>query len=254
MKAMVLAAGKGERLGSATRGLPKVMLPVAGRPILEHNLLYLKRAGVRQVVINLHHAPDVIRSYLKKHKNFRLTVRFSHEPRLLGTAGAVKKVEAAFRGEPFLVLYGDNLIDFDIARLRGEHEASGARVTMGVFNPRETRSSGLAAGLIRTDADGRVTAFVEKRGNSRVPADGWANAGLYLVSPAVLRHIPAGRKVDFARDVFPRLIARGERLQAVSGASYVLACDTVAALRRTRRLAGRLLAGRKKILERAHAT
>ncbi len=248
MKAMVLAAGKGERLGRASRGLPKVMLPVAGRPILEHNLLYLKRAGVRDVIVNLHHEPDAIRSFLKKRKNFGLAIRFSFESRLLGTAGAVKKVERHLRGAPFLVLYGDNLVDFDLERMSREHRASGAAVTLAVFNPRQTVYSGLAAGLVRTDPRGRISAFVEKRGNARVPADSWASAGVYVVSPAVLPYIPAGSPVDFAHDVFPRLLTLGESLQVLSGASYVLASDTVAALRRTRLLAPRLLAGGKKAL------
>jgi NDP-sugar pyrophosphorylase family protein len=244
MKAMLLAAGMGTRLGATKGVLPKVLLPVEGRPILEHNLRYLKAHGVRDVVVNVHRGAGRIRQHLSARRNYGMHIQISHEKKLLGTAGAVKKMQSFFSEGPFLVLYGDNLMDFDIAQLRRRHLRSRAFATVGVYSPRRTISCDIAAGLIR-HSRGRIKKIIEKRGNRRVRKGVWVNAGIYVLSCEIFQHIPFGRSYDFSRDVFPRLLRKKVRMMAAEGASYVLASDTRESLKKTRGLAKRCITKRR---------
>jgi len=206
----------------------------------------LKRAGIKEIAINLFHRPDVIRRFLAVKKDFGLRIRFSPESRLLGTAGAVKKMERFFRAGDFLVLYGDNLMDFDICRLVAAHQRSGAAVTMGVFQPGRTEWSGVAAGLVEADPSGRVVHFLERRGNRAVSGRYWVNAGIYIVSPVVLKLISERKKCDFGKDIFPLLLRKKRRLQIVNGAHYVLASDDLKSFHQTQDVAKRYLMPKAK--------
>ena len=236
MKVMLLAAGKSERLRGLNRGLPKVLIPVLGRPILEHNLRYLKGSGIRQVMVNLHYHADEVSEFINRRKDWGLSIAFSREEELLGTAGAVKKAERYFGKSPFLVMYGDNLTDFDIRKLFAAHRRTKALVTLGVYDPKKTAWSGIAAGLVRVKG-GKVAGFAEKKSNRQVPGGNWVNAGILVASPGIFRYIPAKRPYDFARDLFPRLMKKKRVIGATDGASYVLASDNRQALQKTRRLA-----------------
>ena len=110
MKAVLLAAGKGERLKPLTENLPKVMISINGKPILEYHIEMLANAGTTDVFINLHHLPEKIMEYFKDGKKWGLKIQYSYEPEILGTAGAVKKLEKELRPGPFLVIYGDNFL------------------------------------------------------------------------------------------------------------------------------------------------
>ena len=123
MNAMLLAAGEGTRLPQARRFGSKVLVPVQGKPILEWNLLFLKRAKIRKVVINVCTGKAKILAFLKKKRFLGLEIALSFEDRPLGTAGGVKKAEKLLGRKDFLVLYGDNLCDFDISKLRRVHPA-----------------------------------------------------------------------------------------------------------------------------------
>ncbi len=237
MKAMLLAAGKSERLKGFSEGAPKVMLEVAGRPILEHNLRYLKKHGVTDVVINLHYRPQVIRNFIRKNKGFGLRVHFSMEKKLCGTAGGVKKARRFLGNSSFFVMYGDNIMDFDLRAMRQFHKKKKSSLTLAVYNPLKTDWSGVAAGLIRLSGDKKILAFEEVRGNKSVASNRWVNAGLILMSPAVLKEIPEKGAFDFSRDLFPAWLQSGRSLFGYTGAHYVLASDTVPAWRKTNRLA-----------------
>lgn len=240
MKAIVLAAGKGTRLPQSGFFGAKVLVPVAGRPLLEWNLLLLKRAGIRQVVINLSEETKNVYAFLKRKNFFGLQIKISEEKTPLGTAGGVKQAQELIGGKDFLVVYGDNLSDFDIKKLTRFHKKSKAIATLGVFNPRQTKHSGILAGFVQVDSGGVVRKFVEKRSNREIPSDGYVNAGIGAFSPKIFNAIPDKCVYDFARDVFPKLLSAKKKLCAVEGAHYVLASDTPETLRRTRRIAARL--------------
>lgn len=112
MKAMILAAGLGTRLRPLTKGKPKCLIPLAGRPLIEWTLRWLRKAGIGECMINLHYLPDKVRNLVGDGSQYGLRVYYSHEPELLGTAGAVKKVSDFF-DSPFYVVYSDNFSQWD---------------------------------------------------------------------------------------------------------------------------------------------
>jgi NDP-sugar pyrophosphorylase family protein len=177
-------------------------------PHLSHTLFMLRAAGIREVVINLHHRPERIIEALGDGSRWGVSITYSHEERLLGTAGAIKRAEAHF-GAPFLVLYGDNLFDVDLLSLIRLHATSGAHCTLGLHRAPDPT----AAGLVETEADGRVVRFREKPPREQVTTE-WANAGLYVLEPWLLADIPADTAVDFGHDLFPQWIDAGVRMYA----------------------------------------
>ena len=216
MKAFILAAGLGTRLRSLGLNLPKVMVPIGGKPLLQHHIELLRRQGVGEFIINLHHLSERITSYFSDGGAFGVKITYSLEPELLGTAGAVKKMEAELRGSTFLLLYGDNLCRFDVTTLAEFHCAHRALATIGLWESPEPWTGG----VVETDADGRVLRFVEKPDRKEVSTN-LINAGIYLLEPAVLDAIPAGKFCDFGRDLFPKLLTQGKDLYAMKPNAYV---------------------------------
>lgn len=205
-RAMVLAAGLGSRLRPLTDAVPKPMLPVRGKPLLEHHVEALAAAGIREIVINLHHLPDVIVDHFGDGQGWGVRITYSHEPELLGTAGAVKRVAHLFT-EPFFVLYGDNYLRCDLVALAGLHERAGAVASLALFGLADVSRSGVA----EVAPDGRILRFVEKPRPGETESR-LVNAGAYVLSPEALAWIPAGGRADFGRDVFPAMVSGGARL------------------------------------------
>lgn len=226
MKAVILAAGKGERLGEVSAALPKPLVPVDGKPILFHLVDLCAHQGVDQIYVNLHHLGDAIEAALGDGSRFGVPIRYKRESELLGTAGAVKNFEAELRGAPFFVLYGDNLMDYDLRDMLDAHRRANAEMTLAVFDLPDTRISG----AVELDETGRVTGFFEKRPASE-PTPGLVNAGLYVMEPSLLSAIPAG-PCDFGRDVIPAFLKAGRRIHAVKMDHPVKAIDTPELYRR----------------------
>ncbi|MCL4534270.1 MAG: nucleotidyltransferase family protein [Bacteroidetes bacterium] len=203
---MLLAAGEGTRLRPYTERVPKPVLPLAGKPILEHNLDLLRRHGVREVIINLHHHPDAVTSYFGDGSAWGMHITYSFEEELLGTAGAVKRVESLLEG-PFIVLYADNLTGCDLAGLVAFHRQRGGIGTIGVYECPDPTVSG----IFDLSEDGRVLRFQEKPPPHAVFSN-LANAGVYVLEREVADYIPDGQFSDFGRDVFPDLLRRGKPL------------------------------------------
>lgn len=203
MKAMILAAGEGSRLRPLTADVPKPMLPLYGRPILEHGIRLLVAHGVREIVINLHYHPEAITEYFGDGTRWDASIRYSYEPHLLGTAGAVRKVSDFFDAS-FLVLYGDNLTDCHIGRLCSFHKARRGMATVALFQ----RENSTASGIAELGEDDRITRFVEKPSADAIFSH-WVNAGILVLEPQVLGMVPPHRPYDFGRDVLPDLLARG---------------------------------------------
>jgi NDP-sugar pyrophosphorylase family protein len=204
MKALVLAAGRGERLRPLTDNIPKPMVTVAGRPVLEYNIHLLAAHDVREIAINLHHRPEVTQRHFGDGSRFGVRIRYSYEPDLLGTAGAVRKL-AGFLDETFFVVYGDNLTTIDLTRLMQRHRSrQAAAVTMALYY----RENPEASGIVGLDAEDRILRFLEKPCREEVFSH-WVNAGVLVVDPAIISRIPADRPSDFGRDILPALIADG---------------------------------------------
>ena len=201
IRAMVMAAGAGTRLRPLTLTVPKPMVPVANRPVLEYTLINLRRHGIREVVLNLHSYPQLIRDYFKDGSSWGLHIDYSYEPKLLGTAGGVKKVEKFLRGGTFLVMSGDGLTDVNLTDLLSFHKKRGSKATMGL-KPVEAQFD---YGVTLTDRKGKITRFYEKPKWSDVFSN-QVNTGIYVFEPEILDQIPKGKIYDFGHELWPKLL------------------------------------------------
>lgn len=205
MKAILLGAGLGTRLRPLTLDVPKCLLPIAGRPLLEIWLENLSRIGVDDVLLNTHYLAAKVADFAAE-RAAPPRLRLAHEPTLLGSAGTLVANRRFVEGERhFLVLYADNLTTFDLLELVRDHEASGTIATLGLFHSRRPRD----CGIVELDHAGVMTGFVEK---PREPKSDLANAGLYVFSPAVFDLI--GPDVnDIGYDLLPRLVGKARGLE-----------------------------------------
>jgi len=201
-KALILAAGHGTRLRPLTDRVPKAMVSIGGRPLLEHTIELLAASGVREIAINLHAHAGVIADHLGDGSRFGVKITYSFEPRLLGTAGALKALEHFFSDGPFFVIYGDVFTRVNLNRLLHHHRSQGALATIALRRPDDVSQ----CGIVEEDGDGWITSFVEKPQRAVDPVDAWANGGVYVMEPEVMRHIKPGVEQDFGRDVFSALV------------------------------------------------
>ena len=203
MKAVVMAGGEGTRLRPLTSNQPKPMVPIVGKPCIEHIVELLKKHGFDDIVVTLAFMPQAIRGYFGAGEAHGVRMRYSVEESPAGTAGSVKLAEEAL-DEPFVVISGDALCDLDLGALVRFHEEKGALVTIGlvsVDNP-------LEFGIVVTDDEGRIERFLEKPSWAQVFTD-TINTGIYVIEPQALRHIPTDRPYDFSKELFPHLLAKG---------------------------------------------
>jgi mannose-1-phosphate guanylyltransferase len=219
--ALVLAAGKSTRIAELAGGQPKPLLSIGGKPVIARTLDWLHESGVRNVWVNLHYRPNDIRSALGDGRRYGVTVNYSYEPEILGTAGAFRRLATEWRSTT-LVVYGDNLVRFDLTALQAAHQGSGAPVTVALFDPDVNVNSRIAGGRVAIDDSKRVVSFVEgATSDARL-----VNAGVYLAEPAVCASIGEGFQ-DFARDVFPALVqARALQGYVMEPSGYCIGLDT----------------------------
>lgn len=223
MKAMILSAGYGTRLGSLTREMPKPMLAIQGRPLLEYIISNLAKHGFNQIAINLHFMPDIIKDYFGDGSQWGVELVYSYEPELLGTAGGVKKV-AQFLGTDgdFLIHYGDILTDQDFTAMLHFHQQHQARATLLLHQ--RTRSNS----IVSLDEQKRIIGFLERPTEEarRGVQSPWVNSGICICQPQLLTKIPAGVACDLPRDIFPKLIDEDERLYGYPLSGYRCAIDS----------------------------
>ena len=201
MRAMVMAAGLGKRLRPLTWEIPKPLVPVANRPIMEHILVRLARDGFTDVVANLHWFPETIRGHFGDGSSVGVDLTWSEEEELLGTAGGVRNVRDFFGEDPFLVMAGDALTDIDLAGLAEAHAANDWIATLAV--KRVTNTS--EYGVVVTGSDGRIQGFQEKPDPAEALSN-LGNCGIYVFSPEIFDYFPDRPFVDWAQDVFPALL------------------------------------------------
>jgi mannose-1-phosphate guanylyltransferase/phosphomannomutase len=212
MRAVVMAGGEGTRLRPLTSNQPKPMVPIVGKPCMEHILELLREHGFEDVIVTVAFLPQVIRSYFGDGTSLGLDIQYSVEENPLGTAGSVRLASDAL-DDTFLVISGDALCDIDLGQIVDFHKEKGAAVTIGlksVENP-------LEFGIVVTDDDGRVERFLEKPSWGQVFSD-TINTGIYVLEPEVLKHVPTDRPYDFSKELFPLLLEMGRPI-------YGYVCD-----------------------------
>jgi NDP-sugar pyrophosphorylase family protein len=202
-KAMLLAAGKGTRLQPVTQTVSKCMIKIGQKPMLEHNIEWLRQQGVTDLMINLHYLPETIKDHFGDGRRWGININYSFEPELLGSAGAVRKVSEFFNG-PFFVWYGDNLSNCRLDRLWQLHLSRGGIATIALHQ----RDDPTQSGIVALDEDDRITRFLEKPLQNEIFSH-WVSAGIFVLEPQALDMIPANVASDFGRDIFPALLKDG---------------------------------------------
>jgi mannose-1-phosphate guanylyltransferase / phosphomannomutase len=203
MKAVVMAGGEGTRLRPLTSNQPKPMVPIVGKPCMEHIIELLKRHGFEDVIVTVAFLPQAIRSYFGGGETLGVDISYSVEESPLGTAGSVRLAAERLDGT-FLVISGDALCDVDLTRLVEFHREKKASVTIGL----KSVDSPLEFGIVVTDDEGRVERFLEKPSWGQVFSD-TINTGIYVLEPEVLKHVPTDRPFDFSKELFPLLLEMG---------------------------------------------
>lgn len=204
MKAVILAGGRGARLGNLTEALPKPMVPIGGTPLLEHQLGVLKRYGIHAVILSTGYRADAVEKYFHDGEAFGMDISYAREDAPLGTAGALKSLQRELQDD-FLVVYGDVLFDLNLPKLLAFHDQNHSAGTL-VLHPNDHPHD---SDLVEIDWNSRrVTAFHAKPHASGRHYRNMVNAGAYVLSPLVLDNLALAPPSDLGRDVFPTLVDR----------------------------------------------
>lgn len=214
MKAVVMAGGFGTRIQPLTHSVPKPMLPILNRPMMQHIIEKVRDAGIKDIVILLYFKPEVIKDYFKDGSDFGVNIEYVLPDNDYGTAGAVKCAEK-FLDEEFIVVSGDLVTDFDLNEIIAFHKKKESLLTITLTPVADP----LQFGVVISSPDGKIQRFLEKPSWGEVFSD-TINTGIYILEPQILEHIPEGANYDFAKDLFPSLMKSGITLWACSVRGY----------------------------------
>ena len=224
MKAMILAAGKGTRVRPITYTIPKPMIPILQKPVMEFLLELLKQHGFNQVVANVSHLANEIEGYFRDGQRFGVELAYSFEGRItngelvgdaLGSAGGMRKIQdfSPFFDDTFVVLCGDALIDLDLTEAVRQHKEKGAIATIVMKSvPLKQVPS---YGVVVTDDTGRIKSFQEKPTVEEALSTN-INTGIYIFEPEIFKYIPSGQEFDIGGDLFPQLVAANEAFYGIT--------------------------------------
>ena len=216
-KAMILGAGKGTRVRPLTQEVPKPMIPILGKPVMEYLVEHLARHNIRQIMVNTSHLGERIEQYFGDGRRFGVEIGYSFEgfvedgvvtAEALGSAGGMRKIQdfGNFFDATTIVLCGDALVDLDLSRAVQEHHAKGALVSVVVKEvPRDAVSN---YGVVETDSDGRIISFQEKPSVADARSN-VVNTGIYIFEPSALELIPQNVKFDIGSQLFPMIVESG---------------------------------------------
>ncbi|MFM7320112.1 MAG: sugar phosphate nucleotidyltransferase [Armatimonadota bacterium] len=235
MKAVVMAGGEGTRLRPLTSNRPKPLVPILGKPIAQHIVEHLRRAGITDIVVTLYYLGEEIRGYFGDGSELGVNLIYSVEETPLGTAGSVKQAEDILADDTFLIVSGDALTSIDIAKAVAFHKEKGAEATLvlqQVANP-------LEFGVVMTEPDGRIKRFLEKPSWGEVFSD-TVNTGMYILEPSVFDLMEPGRNIDWSQEIFPKLLELGRPIYGYVMEEYW--CD-VGSLDQYRQAQYEMLAG-----------
>jgi NDP-sugar pyrophosphorylase family protein len=208
---MLLAGGMSTRLYPLTRQVPKPLVPIVGEPVSARILRYLSSYGIEDVAINVHYHADQIRDAFGDGSRYGVRLHYLEEPKLMGSAGAVKQMESLFRDDTFIVIGCDDLTDVNLADVIAFHKRKKALATIALSHMDDVEQYG----VVITNEDGRIIDFQEKptKGEERSHE---INTGIYCFEPAIFDRIAAGVFVDFGKDVFPALQRENAAFYAIS--------------------------------------
>jgi len=209
MKVCIMCGGEGTRLRPLTFGRPKPCIPIVNKPSIQHLVSHLSNLGFNDVVITLGYMSDAIEEALGDGSLFGVNVTYVHEKTKLGTAGSVKNAQKYLEEQPFLVVGGDHVVDLNLLEFYREHLTNDSITTIGLISIDDPTEYGIA----EIDANYQIKRFKEKPAPGEIFSN-LASTGMYVCDPDIFDHIPADEKFDFARNLFPELMAEGHVLKA----------------------------------------
>lgn len=209
MKGVIMAGGFGTRIQPLTNSVPKPMLPVMNRPMMEHTIVSLRDLGIKEFIVLLYFKPEIIKDYFKDGSAWGINITYVVPDDDYGTAGAVKKAQEYIGDENFIIISGDLVTDFDFQKIFDYHKSKNSKLTItltSVENP-------LEFGVVIANDEGKIEKFLEKPSWGEVFSD-TINTGIYIIEPEILNYIPSNENFDFAKDLFPLLMRKGIDLMA----------------------------------------
>ena len=221
MKALFLAGGMGTRLQPLTDKLPKPMVPIMNKPLLERTMLNLKKCGISEVVISTCYQPEYIKDYFGNGNKLNLKIEYIVEDSPMGTGGAIKKAEDYFK-ESFVVFNADILSDIGLSKMIDFHKSKQALATIAVTEVQDPSMYG----VVEYDTSGYVVSFKEKP----KPGETFSksiNAGIYIFEPAIFKMIAVDRAISIEREIFPKLIEEAKKIGAYQSGSYWMDIGTI---------------------------
>ncbi|MEW6607760.1 MAG: nucleotidyltransferase family protein [bacterium] len=221
MKAIILAAGKSTRLKPVVHSVPKPMVQINGKPILEHIILLLKHYGLVEIYINLHHLPHIIKDYFGDGHHLEVNIVYNFEPEILGTAGGVKGFERYIGSSDFMVIYGDNYFDYDLNKIINYHYKKKGLGTIVFYEKEDVRLSGVAV----LNKKKRIIRFIEKPKPTEVCSH-LVNTGIYVFNHEIFDYIPPNSFLDFGKNIFPELIKKNKPIYGIVMEGRLIAVDT----------------------------
>lgn len=210
MKACIMSGGTGTRLRPLTFKHPKPSIPILNKPSILHLIEHLSREGFNEIVITLGYMGEIIEEQLGDGHIFGVHIDYVYEKEKLGTAGGVKNAEEYLKNEPFIVLGGDHVLSLDLREMYRFHEANDALVTIGLLSIDDPREFGIAD----MDINNRIHRFLEKPKSGQIFSN-LASTGIYVCSPEIFDLIPENKKYDFAKDLFPAMLAADEKINGM---------------------------------------
>ena len=216
MKVVIVAGGKGTRIASVNSEVPKPMIPIAGKPVVEYQVELAKRYGYTDILFVLGHLGDQIERYFGDGEKWGVRIEYYHEPQPLGTSGALPEL-ADRLGDEFWVFYGDTIMDFDMERMLAFHRGQKAEATL-FLHPNDHPYD---SDLVDVASDGTVRAFYPKPHPEGVDYHNQVNAALYILNKGAIRYIEPGTKSDFGKHVFPKMLACGAKIAGYVSPEYI---------------------------------
>lgn len=213
MKGIILSAGKGTRVREINPELPKLLLPLEGKPMIVWNIELCKKYGIEDIAINTHYMADKIKNYLGDGSQFGVKIRYSYEPSLLGTSGALNNFKDFF-DESFFVIYGDIISQLNLKKMWEYHKKKKSLATMVVHKTDHPEDSD----IVQINEDDMITRLIHKPGNTDFGDLG--NAACYIIEPKIFDCLPEGES-DFIKDVFPKMISNGESLYGYNTDEFI---------------------------------
>ena len=203
MKACIMCGGEGTRLRPLTFDRPKPNIPIINKPSLVHLIEHLSKEGFNDIVITVGYMAEKIEEQLGDGSMFGVHIDYVYEEVKLGTAGSVKNAEKYLKGEPFIVVGGDHVMNLELRNMARFHESNDAIVTIGLLSIDDPRDFGIAD----MDVNNKISRFLEKPGPGEIFSN-LASTGIYMCQPEILDWIPEGEKFDFAKDLFPKFLEK----------------------------------------------